>query len=149
MAESALWVQVEPGIPARPGHSQPAPPANSFSLLELFVLGILKEREMCGVEVARSLSLHPEFGVSSSIGIVYPLLKTLVKEGMLRSRRVGGKPRVNYSLTEQGRVRMQAIAERWASLNEAVQSVMADIGHMDQHNSPVAANTPLQALPSN
>lgn len=104
---------------------------------------------MCGIEVARSLSLHPEFGVSPSIGIVYPLLKTLVKEGLLRSRRLGGKPRVIYSLTEQGRVRMQAIAESWASLNEAVQSVMADAGHMEQHNSPVVTITSLQPSPSN
>jgi PadR family transcriptional regulator PadR len=100
-------------------------PANSFALEEFLVLGILREREMYGLEVVRSLSEHPDFGIHSGAGTVYPLLKTLVKEGALHSRRVNGTPRTYYSLTDQGRERFLALVKRWASLNEAVRSLAA------------------------
>jgi len=108
-------------------HADPlATHSDSFTLQELFVLGVLKEREMYGLEIVRSLSTHSDFGISPGMGIVYPLLKTLVKEGTLRSRRVNGTPRTYYSLTDHGRERLLAIARRWASLNNAVQSLAAD-----------------------
>jgi PadR family transcriptional regulator PadR len=101
-------------------------PADTFALEEFFVLGALREREMYGLEVVRSLSAHPGFGLHAGAGIIYPLLKTLVKEGALHSRRVSGTPRIYYSLTDQGRERFLALVKRWASLNDAVQSLAAD-----------------------
>jgi len=106
------------------GHGPPAP-SDTFALEEFFVLGVLREREMYGLEIVRSLSAHPDFGIHSGAGIIYPLLKTLVKEGTLHSRRVNGSPRTFYSLTDQGRERFQAIAKRWASLNDIVQALAA------------------------
>lgn len=81
---------------------------------------------MYGLEIVRSLSAHPDYGLHSGAGIIYPLLKTLAKEGILHSRRVNGTPRIYYSLTDQGKERFLALVKRWASLNEAVQSLAAD-----------------------
>ena len=78
---------------------------------------------MYGLEIVRSLSAQPDFGIHSGAGIIYPLLKTLVKEGTLHSRRVNGTPRIYYSLTDQGRERFLALVKRWASINDAVQSM--------------------------
>jgi PadR family transcriptional regulator PadR len=117
------WVRVstnESGV----GRGRLAPaPADTFALEEFFVLGVLREREMYGLEIVRSLSAHPDFGIHSGAGIIYPLLKTLVKEGTLHSRRVNGTPRIYYSLTDQGRERFLALVKRWASINDAVQSM--------------------------
>jgi PadR family transcriptional regulator PadR len=101
-------------------------PADTFALEEFFVLGVLREREMYGLEIVRSLTARPDFGIHSGAGIIYPLLKTLVKEGTLQSRRANGTPRTYYSLTEQGRERFLTLVKRWASLNDAVQSLAAD-----------------------
>lgn len=122
MAGSLDWVRVsthEGGVGR--GRLTPAP-ADTFALEEFFVLGVLREREMYGLEIVRSLS-HPEFGIHSGAGIIYPLLKTLVKEGTLHSRRVTGTPRIYYSLTDQGRERFLMLVKRWASINDAVQSM--------------------------
>ena len=100
---------------------------SAFTLYEFFVLGLLKEREMLGIEVVRSLSAQENVGSPPAMGIVYPLLKTLVKDGALRSRQVSGTPRIYYSLTDQGRMRLLAIAKRWASINDTVQSLAADV----------------------
>jgi PadR family transcriptional regulator PadR len=124
------WVRVSTREGAAGTHADRGPlsraPADTFALEEFFVLGILREREMYGLEVVRSLSAHPDFGIHSGAGIVYPLLKTLVKEGTLHSRRVNGTPRIYYSLTDQGRERFLALVKRWASINDAVQSLAAD-----------------------
>jgi PadR family transcriptional regulator PadR len=126
LAQSLDWVRVstnESGAgrgPLAPAH------ADTFALEEFFVLGILREREMYGLEIVRSLSAHPDFAIHSGAGIVYPLLKTLVKEGTLQSRRVNGTPRTYYSLRDQGRERFLTRVKRWASLNDAVQSLAAD-----------------------
>jgi PadR family transcriptional regulator PadR len=117
------------GARAHSGHGHEAGPSeiSSFTLHEFFVLGTLKEREMYGLEIVRALSGQPDFGGHAGMGTVYPILKTLVKEGALCSRRANGTPRVYYSLTDQGRERLLAIAKRWAHLNNTVQSVVADI----------------------
>ena len=81
---------------------------------------------MYGLEIARSLSEHPGFGIPPGNGVLYPVLKTLVRDGALNARRVPGAPRIYYSLTDQGRDRLLAIAKRWADLNDAVQSLVAD-----------------------
>ena len=130
MAGSLDWVRVsaDGGFPdAHAGHGRLGASSETFTLHEFFVLGALKDREMYGLEIVRSLSAQPDFGGSAGIGTVYPILKTLVKEGALCSRRINGTPRVYYSLTDQGRERLLAIAKRWANLNDTVQSVVADI----------------------
>ena len=124
MAGSLDWVRVSTNEGAV-GRLAPAP-ADSFALEEFFVLGILREHEMYGLEIVRSLSAHPDFGIHSGAGIIYPLLKTLVRKGTLHSRRVHGTPRTYYSLTEQGKERFLALVKRWASLNQAVQSLTTD-----------------------
>jgi PadR family transcriptional regulator PadR len=131
LAGSLHWVRVSAdggSARAHADHGHLAVHAANFTLEEFFVLGALKEREMYGLEIVRSLSTHSAHGFSAGTGTVCPLLKTLVKEGALRSRRGSGFPRTYYSLTEQGRERFLAIAKSWAGLNEAVQSVAADIG---------------------
>lgn len=128
MAGSLDWVRVSTneGVSGTHANRAPLTHADTFALEEFFVLGVLRDREMYGLEIVRFLSAHPDFGIQSGAGIIYPLLKTLVKEGALQSRRVNGTPRTYYGLTEQGRERFQAIVKRWASLNDAVQSLAAD-----------------------
>jgi DNA-binding PadR family transcriptional regulator len=122
------WVRVSTreGVTGTQAGRAPLAPSDSFALEEFLVLGILREHEMYGLEVVRSLSAHPDFGVHLGAGVVYPLLKTLVREGTLHARRVNGTPRTYYALTDLGRERFLALVKRWASLNDAVQSLAAE-----------------------
>ena len=99
---------------------------NSFSVLEFRVLGLLKDREMYAKEIVKSLSAQEEFGEPPGSGTVYPLLKDLVKEGVLISRRSHGPLRVYFSLTASGTERLHATASRWVKLHQAVQSLLSD-----------------------
>lgn len=129
MAGAVDWVRVPGGdSPAQVHHAAASAEISVFTLPELLVLVVLKDHEMYGQEIARSLSEHPDFGVPPGNGILYPVLKTLVREGALSARRVPGTPRIYYSLTDQGRERLLAIAKRWADLNEAVQSLVDPVG---------------------
>jgi PadR family transcriptional regulator PadR len=101
-----------------------SPGMDAFTLREFIILGVLKEREMHGAEVAKSLSAIGDFGSSVGTGIVYPLLKDLAKDGALCVRRTGGTPRVYYSLTDKGKARLQAIAMSWATINHSLQSLV-------------------------
>jgi PadR family transcriptional regulator PadR len=102
------------------------PELSTFTLREFLILGVLKDHEMCGSEVVKLVSARLDFGIPPGSGIIYPALKTLAKTGALRSRRTHGTPRIYYSLTDQGKGRLFAIAEHWNTLNCAIQSLVED-----------------------
>jgi len=131
------WVRVPGGESlAQPHHIATSPEISAFTLPEFLVLAVLKEHEMYGLEIARSLSEHPGFGIPPGNGVLYPVLKTLVREGALNARRVPGTPRIYYGLTDQGKDRLAAIAKRWADLNQAVQSLVAPAAPESQQIPP-------------
>ena len=61
-------------------------------------------------------------GMPVEAGTLYPLLRRLEKQGMLRSQweTAGAKPRKYYCLTEQGRTLYAALLDAWASLNDSI-----------------------------
>jgi len=124
LAGAVEWVRVAGDARVAP-RAAASSEVSAFTLPEFLVLAVLKDHEMYGLEIARSLSEHPDFGLPPGNGVLYPVLKTLVREGALTARRVPGTPRIYYSLTDQGRDRLLAIAKRWADLNQAVQSLVA------------------------
>jgi DNA-binding PadR family transcriptional regulator len=128
------WVRVPGGDSL--AHTRPeSADISAFTLPEFLVLAVLNEHEMYGLEIARSLCEHPDFGVPPGNGILYPVLKTL-RDGALSARRVPGTPRTYYNLTDQGRARLLATAKRWADLNEAVQSLGAEPARESQPVQP-------------
>lgn len=109
------------------------------TLEEFLVLAVLSEHEMCGREIRRTLSEHTDFGVAPGYGSLYGLLRKLVKDGALHSRRAGDSSRAFYSLTERGYERFLAIAQRWAMLNESIQSMVMQLGpRRDRGPGPAA-----------
>ena len=100
----------------------------SFTLEEFFILGLLKDHELYGLQIVSSLAAYSEFGISLGMGVIYPTLKTLVKEGALRSHQANsGPPRVYYALTETGWERFKAIAEQLAHLGKTAQFLASEI----------------------
>ena len=124
LGASLEWARAQAGIDSAPGGN--AREIATATLAEFLVLAVLREHEMYGREIARTLSEHSDFGISPGLGILYSLLKKLAKEGALNVRRSQGSSRVFYSLTDLGRDRLLDIARRWAILNESVQSMVTD-----------------------
>jgi len=104
------------------------PNSPSFTLEEFFILGVLQDRELYGLQIVSALVAYSEFGISLGMGVIYPTLKSLVKEGALRSHQANSGPaRVYYALTDAGRERFRAIAGQLAHLGKIAQLLAAGI----------------------
>ncbi|RLF05418.1 MAG: PadR family transcriptional regulator [Thermoprotei archaeon] len=71
-------------------------------LLRSIVLALLRKRPMAGIEVIREIEKLSMGLWRPSPGTIYPLLKLLEREGLIRSKEERGM-RV-YELTDRGRV---------------------------------------------
>ena len=60
-----------------------------FTFNQLIVLGLLKDQEMYGLEIVRAAAAKTSSN-QASVGNIYPLLKDLVRDGWLSSRRGTG-----------------------------------------------------------
>jgi PadR family transcriptional regulator PadR len=96
-----------------------------FTLNEMLVLILLREREMYGMEIVKAAAARTSAS-QASIGTVYPLLKDMVRLGWLACRRSGGTPRTYYSLTERGKAQLPLIAEQWGQVNDSVSALLGE-----------------------
>jgi len=96
----------------------------SFTVHELLVMGVLKDREMYGLQIARSLAHQTGQNVPTDTRAVDPVLKGLMHKGFLSSRLSLSGRRSYYSLTDTGRDRLGHIADKWLPLIQALQRVL-------------------------
>lgn len=102
--------------------------SSSFTLEEFFILGVLRDGELYGLQIVNALVAYSEFGVSLGMGVIYPTLKSLVKEGALHSHQATSGPlRIYYSLTDVGRERFKTIAYQLAHLGKIAQLLAARV----------------------
>jgi len=82
---------------------------------ELLLLRLLDQSEMYGYELVRSIRAATGEAISLGEGVIYPVLHALERNGSLKSRRkaVGGRTRVYYSLTGNGRKRLEKLQADW------------------------------------
>jgi|GEM_PF-3998278 len=96
---------------------------SEFSFNQLIVLGLLKDHEMYGLEIVKAAAARTSSN-QASIGTIYPLLKDLVKDGWLCSRKSTGSPRTYYRLTDQGREQLPLIAARWEGIHDSLDQLL-------------------------
>ena len=96
---------------------------------ELLLLRLLRQEEMYGYELVRSIRRATGEAISLGEGVIYPVLHSLEKNGALKSRRkaVGGRTRVYYSLTRKGRERLDKLQSDWRRIQGGVETALA--GH--------------------
>ena len=89
---------------------------------ELLLLRLLAQREMYGYELVKSVRLVTDNAISLGEGVIYPVLHGLEKSGSLKARRkaVGGRTRVYYGLTANGRRRLQRLEQDWERIQRGV-----------------------------
>lgn len=87
-------------------------------LMEMVLLGLLRERERYGYELVRDAQEKLQQRVVE--GTVYPLLARLDREGLVSSAwRLGDapQPRKYYALTPEGQAACTAMARAWHGMN--------------------------------
>ena len=94
---------------------------------ELVVLRVLGSREMYGYELARTIRETTGEALSLGEGVLYPALHAMESRGLLRTRKraVAGRTRVYYTITPQGRRRLEALSQEWRRIAGGVESVLA------------------------
>jgi PadR family transcriptional regulator PadR len=94
---------------------------------ELLVLRILSAREMYGYELARVIRETTREAISLGEGVLYPALHGMESRGFLKTRRrtVAGRTRVYYTITPNGRHRLNELSQEWRRIAGGVKSVLA------------------------
>ena len=98
---------------------------------ELLLLRLLESREMYGYELVRSIREVTGEAISLGEGVIYPVLHSLERTGSLKARRkpVGGRTRVYYALTRQGRGRLADLQDDWRRIQGGIETALEGPGH--------------------
>jgi PadR family transcriptional regulator PadR len=93
--------------------------------IEYCVLALLRQREMYGFELTRTLAAAD--GLVTSEGTVYPLLARLRREGLVDTswqESSQGPPRRYYRLTEGGRSALAVFVPQWRRFRDTVDGLL-------------------------
>ena len=95
---------------------------------ELLLLRLLDQREMYGYELVRSVRVATNESIALGEGVIYPVLHSLERNGSLAASRksVGGRSRVYYALTPQGRARLTELQGEWQRIQEGVRNALEE-----------------------
>ena len=98
---------------------------------ELLLLRLLNQQEMYGYELVRSIRTVTREAISLGEGVIYPTLHSLERNGSLKSRRkpVSGRTRVYYSLTANGRRRLQKLQDDWLRIQGGITTALEAPSH--------------------
>ncbi len=92
-------------------------------VLELCVLGLVKQRDRYGYELVQWISQHIEIAE----GTVYPLLRRLTQEQYFQTylqESDEGPPRKYYKLTKKGNTYLQSLQTEWQQFIDGVHALL-------------------------
>jgi PadR family transcriptional regulator PadR len=95
-------------------------------LILLCVVGRAKE-PIYGYQIAKIIENDNEDIPIIKLGTLYPVLRSLEKDGLLESRvdpSVSGPPRRYYRITELGTMTLEQLSKTWQRANNFVNSIM-------------------------
>jgi PadR family transcriptional regulator, regulatory protein PadR len=114
--------------------------STAFTFNQLIVLGLLKHRELYGLEIVKAAAAKTSPN-QASVGTIYPLLKDLVRDGWLSCRKDPNTHRTYYQLTELGRLHLSRITARWEAIHDSLDELLgAPAVMMPPRERPSASN---------
>jgi len=98
-------------------------------IASLIVLSVLDRtaQPMYGYQISKVLGLDDDTAPLMKLGALYPVLRSLEKNGLLSSLvepSVTGPPRRYYSITDQGQQSLQAWKEIWHDAQSFVEKIL-------------------------
>jgi len=94
-------------------------------VLKLCLLSLLYKKDWYGYDVSEALSKI----IDISDGTVYPILRKLKSEGMVKtylSEESNGPPRKYYSLTTLGKETFQIASKEWIEFTDSVKNLLRE-----------------------
>jgi len=93
-------------------------------VVDRVILGLLSHESLTGYEIKKRMDSTLSFFWSASFGSIYPALRQLVQSGhaVASSMDTGGRGRVRYTITQQGR---QALRE-WLSAEAVIDELHSE-----------------------
>lgn len=90
--------------------------------MQIAALALLRE-PMHGYQLVKVLS---GAGLETEEGTLYPLLRRLEGQGLLRSEwdTAGARPRKIYTLSDEGHAALPLLEKTWRQINESVEAVL-------------------------
>jgi PadR family transcriptional regulator PadR len=91
-------------------------------IVQIAALALLRE-PMHGYQLVKVLS---GAGLDTEEGTLYPLLRRLEGQGLLRSEwdTEGARPRKIYTLSEDGHAALPKLEQTWRQINDSVETVL-------------------------
>lgn len=93
--------------------------------IEYCVLALLRERDMYGFEITRTLAAADGFVTSE--GTVYPLLTRIRQEGLVETfweKSPQGPARRYYRITKEGRRALLSFVDQWTEFRDTVDKLI-------------------------
>lgn len=86
-----------------------------LGLSKLIILSVLRDGPLHGYGIIKVIERRSNECCSITPGSVYPVLKELKKKGLITDTKatVQGRARINYELTDEGRVVIKEGLEMW------------------------------------
>jgi len=106
--------------------------SGTASLVLLSVLAHSDE-PMYGYQIAKLLDENREDAIAMKQGALYPVLRSLEKNGLLSSEvepSVSGPPRRYYSITSEGRATLDLWVEIWEQMKKFVDNILEGVSHV-------------------
>ncbi len=94
---------------------------------EMLVLALLSEKDRYGYEIIAELKSRSDNVFDMKSGTLYPVLHLLMQKGCLTSyeQAAGGKTRVFYRLTPDGRKLLDEKKAEWNAYSSAIGRILA------------------------
>ena len=119
--------------------------------LRSLVLSCLSEKEMYVYEIIKTIQIKTGGFYKPSPGSIYPVLKSLIKEGLVESYEINGKK--YYKLTEKGEKEYNKLKEEKENLfsesspiKKKIIDVLFDIGYSIYINREVLDDQNIQKI---
>ncbi|MEM8677906.1 MAG: helix-turn-helix transcriptional regulator [Planctomycetota bacterium] len=97
-----------------------------YGVPELLILRLLEEREMYGYEIVRGIRERSGEAMNFGEGVIYPLVHSLEKRGLLATRRdnVNGRTRIYYRLNAKGRKALREKVTHWKKVTTVIGNIL-------------------------
>ena len=94
----------------------------SSILIEFLILAIIDREDSYGYEISQTIKLAANIKEST----LYPILKKLEKAGYMTTynQAYQGRKRKYYSITQEGKNRLQFLNEEWLTYKETMDGIL-------------------------
>jgi DNA-binding PadR family transcriptional regulator len=93
---------------------------------KLITLAVLNRKPLHGYGIIKEIKSKSNNCCSVTVGTIYPVLKTLESEGLIKSEKmlVKGREKIVYKITEKGKKVLDEGLKRWNEFIEGAQKLL-------------------------